>query len=375
MANVLDYLDWRGDLTLEQSPSSHVDSLILCRLSYLPFDGILPGLYSNTAISIFQAAERLLGDTSSPVIQASQEKLTPRDAKLLQKLAQSRRFSQMTLCKYTNSVDSATQKQFSALTVHTNDGCLYVAYRGTDSTLVGWKEDFNMSFITPVPSQRDAVSYLEHIAHNSSEQLRVGGHSKGGNLAIYAAAFSSPSIQSRILQVDSHDGPGFLPKVMYSAGYQAVRPKITTFLPQSSVIGMLLEHEEEYIVVQSSQRGLMQHDLYSWNVMADDFIRLHSITKGSHVVDKTLKEWIAQMNVVKREQLVDGLFQVLSASGAHTISDLKNGRHIQAALAMISAMRQFDPATKYALSQTFRSLFQLVRKNAPLMFFNRSKNK
>ncbi len=375
MANVLDYLDWRGDLTLEQSPFSHVDSLILCRLSYLPFDGILPGLYSNAEVSISQAAERLLGDTSSPVIQASQEKLTPRDAKLLQKLAQSRRFSRMTLCKYMNSVDSAAQKQFSALTVHTNDGCLYVAYRGTDSTLVGWKEDFNMGFMTPVPSQRDAVSYLEHIAHNSSGQLRVGGHSKGGNLAIYAAAFSSPSIQSRILQVDSHDGPGFLPKVMHSAGYQAVRPKITTFLPQSSVIGMLLEHEEEYIVVQSSQRGLMQHDLYSWNVMADDFIRLHSITKGSHVVDKTLKEWIAQMNVVKREQLVDGLFQVLSASGAHTISDLKNGRHIQAALAMISAMRQFDPATKYALSQTFRSLFQLVRKNAPLMFFNRSKNK
>ena len=249
MANVLDYLDWRGDLTLAQSPFSHVDSLVLCRLSYLPFEGILPGLYSDTAISIFQAAERLLGDTSSPVIQASQKKLTPRDGKLLQKLAQSRRFSHMTLSKYINSVDRATQKQFSALTVHTGDGCLYVAYRGTDSTLVGWKEDFNMGFMTPVPSQREAISYLEHIAHNSSEQLRVGGHSKGGNLAIYAAAFSSPSIQSRILQVDSHDGPGFLPKVMHSAGYQAIRSKITTFLPQSSVIGMLLEHEEEYIIV------------------------------------------------------------------------------------------------------------------------------
>lgn len=372
MANVLDYLDWRGDLTLKQSPFNGVDSLVLCRLSYLPFDGILPGLYSDASISIAQAYERLIATTQSPVVLSSQGKLSARDAQLLRKLAHSKRFSQMQLTKYVNLIDACQQKQFSALTVYAGKQNTYVSYRGTDSTFVGWKEDFNMGFLTPVPAQREAVSYLGHIAHCTEGDLQVGGHSKGGNLAIYAAAFSDSAIQQRISHVYNHDGPGFLPQVMHSTGYQSIRPKITTFLPQSSVIGMLLEHEEDYLVVQSSQTGLLQHDLYSWNVMGGDFIRLDSTTQGSKVVDITLREWISQMNIVQREQLVDGLFHILNASGADTIYDLKSGKRIKAALAMISSIKQIDPATKHILSQTLGKLVGLIKKNTPLLLAKNS---
>ena len=174
----------------------------------------------------------------------------------MNELLNSRRFNSMKLFAYVNKIDEKTQTQFSAITIKINENELYISFRGTDNTLIGWKEDFNMGFVFPVPAQELAVDYIEKIASRHSENMLVGGHSKGGNLAVYSAAFCSEAVQNRIEIVYNFDGPGFDEKVLQKDGYKRICNKVNTFVPQSSVVGMLLNHEERYIIVHSTQLGL-----------------------------------------------------------------------------------------------------------------------
>ena len=268
MANMFDYLTWRGDLTLSQSPFQDVDSLILSTLAYVFFDGILSESMEET-VTIAQAAELYFARPQEVWKSRVEE-----DWELLKHLAESERFSKMELCGYVNKLDFAAEKQFSALTILTGDGMAFVAFRGTDSSSVGWKEDFNMSFMDTVPSQQEAGIYLCRAAEYFSGKLRVGGHSKGGNLAVFAAAMCPEKVQERIVAVYNHDGPGFREGMLQREGYRAMLPRVQTFVPQSSVIGMLLEHEEEYVVIRSSQKGIMQHDPYSFSFSSSSWRRV-----------------------------------------------------------------------------------------------------
>ncbi|MBO5479296.1 MAG: DUF2974 domain-containing protein [Clostridia bacterium] len=246
MANIFDYLIWRGDLSVNQSEFNEIDNLILARFSYFPFDNILK---ENETITIEEAGKRF-------------EKLDIEKEKILQKedidlfpaLAKSKRFSQMKITKYINKVSQEEEKQFSAITILMPDDTTYISFRGTDNTLVGWKEDFNMSFQEKVPSQLDAVEYTKQVANQYSNLLRIGGHSKGGNIAVYAASFCSSDIQDRIINVYNNDGPGFHETVISNPKYQRILPKVHTFVPQTSIIGRLLYHEENYTVVQSTRK-------------------------------------------------------------------------------------------------------------------------
>ena len=199
MANILDYIDWRGDLTFNQSSFNDIDNLILSRISYLPFDGIIDEMETITVREAHERFKKL--DLKNVKI------LQEEDLDLFPSVAQSTRFGNLFLKNYINKRDLQEEKQFSAITIILPDGTMYIAYRGTDNTLVGWKEDFNMSFMKSVPAQADAVDYLNNVAAQTSGRLRVGGHSKGGNLAVYAAAFCNQDVQDRIIEVYNNDGP------------------------------------------------------------------------------------------------------------------------------------------------------------------------
>ena len=268
MANIFDYLAWRGDITLAQSPFNPVDSLILSVLSYLPFDGTVDSAFERRGITI---AEAQVAFSARDVARAPVR--SDNDVQLLTALAGSARFARMRLTGYTSLFDEARQEQFAALTIRTGDGASYISFRGTDHSLVGWKEDFNMSFMTPVPAQRDAVAYLERAAKSLWGPLRVGGHSKGGNLAVYASAFCGRRFQKRIVSVYNNDGPGFDESVIATEGFQIIGERLHAYVPQSSIIGMLLEHAEQYAIVHSGQKGIMQHDPYSWSVLGKEFRR------------------------------------------------------------------------------------------------------
>ena len=348
MTTLFDYLTWRGDLTLEKAPFCAVDGLILNCLSYLPFDGVL------------KRAPRSVAAAAKGVFALPEERrrgCMPDHLKLLARLGESPRFARMGLCSYVNRVDASEEKQFAALTVETGDGALYLAFRGTDNTIVGWKEDFNMSYLETVPSQREAAKYLAEAAAKRGEKLRLGGHSKGGNVAVYAAATAAPAVQKRILGVYNNDGPGFCGDLLESAGYRAISGRVHTYLPQSSMVGMLFSHEEDYTVVHSGQMGVMQHDPYSWEVLGADFVTLEKVTASSRFVDKTIKEWVARMSVPEREKLFDTLYSVLGATGAETWEELSE-RWFRSARVVLQKCGELDGESRKMIGRMISGLLR-----------------
>lgn len=344
MANMEDYLMWRGDLTIQQSPFNDVDNAILSELSYVDWEGIIPSSEKQSVISLKEAAaaffarheeEELLKDTS----------YIKEAPFLMRKMAESRRFAKIELSHFMALTDEEAQLQFAAFHAGLPDGTIYVVFKGTDDSLVGWKEDFNMSFISPVPAQHMAVEYVNHTIRAGRKKLRVGGHSKGGNLAIYAAVCCDNRIKRRILEVYNNDGPGFDRKFVESLAYQEMLPKIKTIVPENSVVGMLLEHEEDYMVVKSTQIGLLQHDLMSWQVLGTEFVTVEKVSRASSALKEKLGSWIDRMDLKKREEFVEALFSILKASGANTLSDVRADR-FSSASAAFKMFRSMDKETR-----------------------------
>ncbi|MBR5470943.1 MAG: DUF2974 domain-containing protein [Oscillibacter sp.] len=358
MANILDYVDWRGDLTLAQSSFNEVDNLILAELSFLNWKGIVPAPGEGESVSLRQAEEAFFarvpaGETVDMGV------LVPQAIPdLLRKAAASDRFGEMRLAGFVDLLDVQRGEQFAALTVETGDGAVYLAFRGTDDTLAGWKEDFEMAFLPEIPAQKKALEYLNVMARQyPRKKLRLGGHSKGGNLAVYAAVFAPERLQKRIETVWSNDGPGFHENILSLPQHAQIAERIRSIVPKSSVVGMLLEHEEDYAVVDSSQLGFLQHDGFSWQVRGSGFVHLHQVTEQARLSDQELRAWVQTLTVEDREKFVSALFDVLSASGAVTLTDLKADR-VKAVTAMVKAAKDLDKGTREGLLNFISILFK-----------------
>lgn len=322
MYDIFDYLEWRGDLPFSRVKPNPVDLLIFSTLSYISYDGIVPER-SGSRISLRVAAERFFAQSD-----LENKFRVKKDLELLEAAANTDRFGEVGMSFYRNVFVPEKETQFAAVTYYLNDGTALLAFRGTDRTLVGWKEDFNMTFQDSVPAQREALRYLEEFALHSLVPIRLAGHSKGGNLAVYAAAKADPFIQQRIIEIHNQDGPGFREKMMTDPGYLTIVPKISTYIPESSVVGLLLEHEEPYTVIKSKQIGPMQHDPYSWEVLRNDFIHMKEISEGSRFIDQTTKAWLDSMTTKERNTLVDVIYEILTSGGASRTGDLIHPKQI-----------------------------------------------
>jgi hypothetical protein len=356
--NALDYVDWRGDLSLRQFGLNVVDCLILATLAYVPFDGIVTETIGKGGVTIREVADRLSATRPEPL-----RLRMPKDLDLLIAAGASERFGDMRLTGYANIKDERQEKQFAAITVDVGNRETVIAYRGTDLSLVGWKEDFNMSFKAPVPSQEEAVSYLESSRVRTKGKLILVGHSKGGNLAAYAAAFCARKTRARIKAVYNFDGPGFTPETIRNGEFAALSDRLHTFVPQSSIIGMLLERHGGYTVVHSSQSGLIsQHDTYTWGVTRDDLARLESVTGESALIDRTISEWLSSMDNAQRERFFDALFRIIGASGAKDLTELTEDRRATAR-AMIQTFKGVDEPTRKMLVRAIAHLVKTAAKN------------
>lgn len=369
MANILDYIMWRGDLSFEQSPLNEVDNLILSRLSYLPMDGIVSESF-HESISVSEASALFFAKLAQTGRLPESSVIQKEDIPFFRALTDSNRFGSLRLCGYVNYIDYDSEKQFSAITIELGKGRYFLAYRGTDDTLVGWKEDFNMSFLPVVSAQLDAVRYLEAAADSLSGQLYLGGHSKGGNLAVYASVCCPDDLKPRIVAIYINDSPGFQKSMLEDRRYHMIRERLHIYVPESSVVGMMLEHEEDYIVVQSTQHGLFQHDLYTWNVVCTGFIYLETVDSGSRFLDRTLKEWIFQLEPEEREFFINTLFEILGAANARTLPEMTEG-WLKNAGAVISAYKQIDKSTRHLLNQTMSALVRAGRNNLYLLRRNK----
>ena len=353
MANVCDYVKWRGDLSIEQSEFNEIDNLILSRFSYFPFDKIIK---ENEVVTIKELSERFKKQDirKLPILWKD-------DVDLFPLMGESERFGKLLATKYINKIDPEQEKQFAAITVLMPNDTIFVSYRGTDNTIVGWKEDLNMSFKSHIASQISAKKYLEIIAQEyPDKKIRIGGHSKGGNIAVYAATFVNKEIKDRIINVYNNDGPGFCDDVIETPEYKEMIEKVHTYIPQSSVIGRLMNHREKYTVVKSVQKGIMQHDLYSWQVQGTKVVSLKEVTNGSEIVDKTIKEWLKNIEPSKREEVINIIFDIINATDAKNFGEIKEKWFFDIG-AMLKGYKNLDDENKKMIIDITKKLISAIR--------------
>ena len=349
MANILDYIDWRGDLNLRDAHFNEVDGLIMAELSYLNLDGILTEA-PLPQMSLTEVCERYLamGIDQSLVIN------NPKP--LLLKAAKCRRFGSLMLGGYINHIDLNRELQLAALSVFWEDGSVCAAFRGTDDTIVGWREDFNFSYQDHTAGQAEAVSYLNRLADAYSGPIRVCGHSKGGNFAVYAAAFCDSEVrEKRILRVYANDAPGFCKELAETPQIQSILGKTEVVIPESSLIGILLNTKKEKQIVRSDAGGLYQHNPFSWQVLGPRFEAADSRSASSLFMDETLHRWLDELSERQRADFVRAIFDAMESSGALTLHEMKS-EPVATANAILSALRQMDPELQRSAFATFRKL-------------------
>ena len=357
MTNMFDYLTWRGDLTFSQVRPNPVDALIFSTLAYV-FYGDKAKAEPGQAMTLGECAAEFF-TLENPENRVRVKK----DMELLRAAAATTRFGQTRLCMYENRFLPEQETQFAAMTFLLDDGTMFVVYRGTDNSLVGWKEDFNMSFKAHIASQLDAAKYLSNIAKKYRQKVRTGGHSKGGNLAVYAAAFADKAAKNKIINVYNNDGPGFIEEITDTKEYKEAIEKVHTYIPQSSVVGRLLNHEEKYTIVQSVQKGIMQHDLYSWQLEGKKLISLAEVTNGSQFVDKTLKEWLKGIDPKQREIVIDAIFEIINTTDANSFKEIREKLFTDVRL-MLKKYQSLDDESKKMIMEFFQTLIRTAKNTA-----------
>ena len=316
MGIIFDYLDQVAYDSIYETPFNELDMLMLTEITYLPFDQIVSDQISpDCTCRLFEAAEKMPQDLSMLV--------TKNRLKLLEKIASSTRFKNIKLMGYVNDIDPDVQKQFAAMIFKIKPETYVLTFRGTDDSIIGWKEDFHMTYMDQVPAQKTAVNYLRKAMDALPGQFILTGHSKGGNLASYAASQIEPEYQERIQIIYSYDAPGLNHSVITSQGYQTISDKIKRYIPQGSIVGMMLETPKQAQIVKSTAiGGLAQHDTFSWQIADQTFVLLDNLNPDSLQVDKTLKNWVDSVSDEELKDFFDLFFGLILDAGISSINDL-----------------------------------------------------
>lgn len=356
--NILDYLDWRGDVPFSAVGLNEVDSLVFAQLSYLNFGGIAPSSFSER-MTLGELSESFF---SFPDFAERKELglvINPLTLELLEKCGNSARFGPVGICGFNSTYDEENGEQFCAMTFLLEDRAL-VAFRGTDDTLTGWKEDFHLAFQDPVPAQRDSVEYLEKaLSSLDSGDFCVLGHSKGGNLALYACSQVGEDLSQKIGEIYNFDGPGFSGEKLNSAPFKRIEGRVKSFFPQFSVIGMLFHHFPDFSSVRSAGTLVMQHDPFSWAVLGASFVRTEKLDSGSEQFHRVFNSWVEGVPDEKRRELVETVFSVLESSNASNLNEL-SANWSKSAVEIVRAIARLDVETKKSAWETFTGIFRAV---------------
>lgn len=390
MGNIIDYAR-EEQRSFEELPFNEVDALILAQLAYEDIPRLVPALDDERNMygtfrgrmhhfpmdrhNLRQSAKALLRAPFSAITLKQMDEVLHGGAdsacqhqvhavnftdpaimhSFVRTVAANPRFSGLRVGAFAERFDTDEQTQTAALTFLLPDGTLVLSFRGTDDSLVGWKEDFNMAFQYPVPAQRMAADYICAVAKLWPGDMILTGHSKGGNSAVYAAMNAPAKIRKRIAAVYSLDGPGFPEHVVTSEPYLSTVSKVHKIVPDSSIIGMVLETPEPCVVVKADCEGLMQHFAFAWQVDGDAFVRVDDIAPSSHEFNSSFNRWMTGLSREEREHAVDALFQVIHASGATTFSGLIASMPLSLP-SMIGAIVGLTPDERKHLMEAMRML-------------------
>ena len=351
MGNIMDYISWRGDLSFEQSQFNEVDNLILACFSYVNLDGI-SAVTKQKGIGLKKLTKEFMKLHTMKELEADKSfiRLAPF---MMMEMAKSVRFGKCVVRNYVNDIVTEAEQQFAAMEIVLEDGTSYVSFRGTDDTIIGWKEDFNLS-TGVVPAQKRAIEYLQKISEHTDGMLRVGGHSKGGNLAIYGSVMCK-SAHEKILEIYSNDGPGFSREFQELPETKEMMPTIIRIIPEYSIIGTLLEHEKEPVIVASSSKGLLQHDGFSWEVQGPALVRRDSLNKTALRFIEILHKWIDGMDMEQKRLLIEDLFATLQASGYENLSEVQSGG-LKSLAAMVKRVEKFAPESRGMMQELLTAI-------------------
>lgn len=344
--NIIDYINSNPEKPLDLT--NEVDALILSMASYFEFEDILELNPLPIAIKDLNVQEKIDENTS---------KLRRQHNELILALINSPRFNEIMILDFEATFDIDHEHQFAGITFKTNDE-LFVAFRGTDFSPIGWKEDFNMSFTDSIPAQHSAINFLNKQLDNYDFPITVGGHSKGGHLSVYASAFCSN--QERIRKVFNFDGPGFNQSVLETQEYKTILYKTVKYIPRASIIGLLLESEEFPIIIDSRLFGFLQHDAFEWRITENGhFIYKENLTASSQRLSQSLQTWSKGIDNEKREYVINQLFGAFNQLGIESLEDTKKIFSFETIKKTLDLHNNADPEFKDELNGLISSFVKL----------------
>ena len=321
MNTCLDYIDWRGDLTFAQSPVNEIDLTIFSQIVMLDFGGIA----DTEAVSLGEAVKKYFEIHRGSSVLEELGPLQPDEMfPNARAAAKSRRFRDTKISNFVNYVDSEATEQFCAMTVHLPGNISLIVFRGTDDSITGWKEDFMFATSDCTPAQTDALEYLEQTAGQAapSGPILLCGHSKGGNLAAYAAVNTKPDIRKRVVRAYNLDGPGFSDALYGSEAYRAVQNRIITVRSQNSTIGTILNTPGKIRIVRSHAQGMLAHDVFTWEVKGTKFVPCRRMSESSIRFENALRKTLDGMSISERKAFIEEVFEILQVTGAGNLKDL-----------------------------------------------------
>ena len=322
MKNMLDYIKEFGHVSFEERAFSEIDALVLTELEYLPLEKVVPSDENGENFVTVKEIAEYMQEHKQELFDENPMMITQERHEVSQVIADAPRFQSLKFFGVVSVWDKDTTKQFAAVTVEVEPSVRLVVFRGTDETLIGWKEDFLMTYSPLVAAQTDAKEYLAKQASLFDGNLMVSGHSKGGNLAIYAAATQEEDVQLRIVDIFCFDSPGLYRSVLETKGYQNIVPLAMRYIPQDSLVGLMLESEVPYVIVKSNARGAMQHSAMTWGIEDGQFIKMEKLTKNSQLNDQTFKKWTESVSDEELELFWNVFFELLFSVGIDTVNDL-----------------------------------------------------
>ena len=322
MGNLITYVQQYEAQTFQEKSVTDIDILVLTEIAYLPFDEIVSSSFEEkAAISLNQ-----LGKEFEIIKEKEHENnpfmITKERIQLLDVVSKSQRYKDIKVFGFMNDIDDELTKQFAAVCYQWEEESRWIIFRGTDESLTGWKEDFMMTYSDLIPAQTDAIEYLRKQAELFSGSLNISGHSKGGNLSLYASAMQEENIQHRIKQIYCWDAPGVHRSILNTEGYQRVVSKVKRYIPQDSIVGLMLESQVPYHIIESQGSGISQHSALMWNIEEDHFVELTELTKNSQLTDQTFKQWTEVVSEEDLKLFFDTFFDLIFEMGVETVNDV-----------------------------------------------------
>ena len=364
MADILDYIKWRGDLTFSQSPLNCIDALVFCQMSYNHLHGIVSqGFDNDTRKTLGQVLEEF---KKSPTIKRRSNvgaMINPKTLELLYAAGESERFRNILVGGYISRLDLENEEQFACLTFSCpEEKWNFISYRGTDDNLVGWKEDFNLAVKECVPAQKDGLLYFQEACRNLSGQFYLGGHSKGGNLALYSSVNCDSESRARICGIFNFDGPGFGESFFRRREFLEIQGRFHSFYPHNSVIGMLFFHSQNWTAISTDAKPVWSHDPFTWHVEGPGFVTIGDTDRKSKLLYKTVNQWICDLSMEQKVTFINTIFDILAKSQAKTSTELKE-KPLESMFRMMAASAKLDRETSKAVQNTLGLLVKYVLKN------------